>query len=31
MAVNDHLISGNDVAKLKESNHEIQAYLTNRK
>ena len=31
MAVNAHLISGNDVSKLKESNEEIQEYLTNRK
>ena len=31
MAVNDHLISGNDVAKLKEANHEIQEDLTTRK
>lgn len=31
MAVNAHLISGNDVSKLKASSDEIQAYLTNRK
>lgn len=31
MAVNQHLISGNDVDRLKESNSEIQEYLTNRK
>lgn len=31
MAVNAHLISGNDVSKLKESSDEIQEYLTNRK
>ena len=31
MAVNAHLISGNDVNRLKESNAEIQEYLTNRK
>ena len=31
MAVNDHMISGNDVSKLRESNSEIQKYLLNRK
>ena len=31
MAVNAHLISGNDVSKLKASSDEIQEYLTNRK
>lgn len=31
MAVNDHMISGNDVSKLRESNTEIQKYLLNRK
>ena len=31
MAVNQHLISGNDVERLKDSNAEIQEYLTNRK
>ena len=31
MAVNAHMISGNDVSKLKESNDEIQQYLISRK
>lgn len=31
MAANDHMISGNDVSKLRESNTEIQKYLLNRK
>ena len=31
MAVNAHLISGNDIERLKESNDEIQEYLTSRK
>lgn len=31
MAVNAHLISGNDIERLKESNAEIQEYLTSRK
>ena len=31
MAVNAHLISGNDIERLKESNEEIQEYLTSRK
>lgn len=31
MAVNAHLISGNDVTKLRESNAEIEHYLVNRK
>ena len=31
LAVNAHMISGNDVNKLKESNAEIEQYLVNRK
>lgn len=31
MAVNDHMISGNDINKLKDSNAEIERYLVNRK
>lgn len=31
IAVNAHLISGNDVSRLKASSDEIQEYLTNRK
>jgi hypothetical protein len=30
MAVNAHMISGNDVSKLRESNDEINRYLLNR-
>lgn len=31
LAVNAHMISGNDVSKLKASNAEIEQYLVNRK
>lgn len=31
MAVNAHMMSGNDVSKLKQSNDEIQQYLISRK
>lgn len=31
MAINNHIISGNDVAKLRESSGEIQKYLLNRR
>ena len=31
MAVNDHMISGNDISKLKDSSVEIRKYLLNRR
>ena len=31
MAINNHIISGNDVSKLRESSGEIQKYLLNRR
>lgn len=31
MAINNHIISGNDVSKLRESSSEIQKYLLNRR